>query len=78
MQISILLWKEDLETVIEKSDNFFSVQTRYNYWLRFDGLKKTISMIPYDHSELEQYRIEKKRQFLIDKSNDYVKMVALI
>ena len=33
------------------------------YWLSYDGLKKIISMNTYDHLELEQMIIEKKRHF---------------
>ena len=36
------------------------------YWLSYDGLRKIISMKPYDHLESEQTRRDEKRHFLID------------
>ena len=67
IQTSISLWKEDLETVIENNEGLFSSEIDYYYWFSFDGLKSIISLKPFEHFESEKTRIEKKRQFLIDK-----------
>ena len=36
-------------------------EEKYYYWLSHYGLKKVISMNPYDHLESEQTRIEKEK-----------------
>ena len=41
IQTSIQLWKEDLETVLEKNEMFFKWKKAY-YWLSYDGLKTFI------------------------------------
>ena len=46
IQISISIWKEYLETMIE--NNQWLCESSY-YWLRLDGLKSIISMNPYEH-----------------------------
>ena len=66
IQISISLWKEDLENVIENNERLCLSETNYYYWLSFDGLKSIISMNPYEHLESGETRIENKSQFLID------------
>ena len=40
IQISISLWKDDLETMMEKNEIFCSSETNSYYWLSFDGFKK--------------------------------------
>ena len=59
IQTSISLWKEDLETVIENNQNLCSSETNSYYWLRFDGLKRIISMNPYDHLQSEKTILKK-------------------
>ena len=65
IQTSISLWKEDLETVIQKNKQMVQVKNVY-YWLSYDGLKKIIPNNPYDRLESEQTGIEKKIHFIID------------
>ena len=46
----ISLWKEDLDTVMENNEKSSSEKNSY-YWLSYDGIKKYISMILYEHLE---------------------------
>ena len=39
IQISILLWKEYLETVIKNNNKLCSSETNSYYWLNFYGIK---------------------------------------
>ena len=48
------------------------------YWLSYDGLKKIISINPYDNLESEQTRIEKRDILLLTTSNVYAIMVGCI
>ena len=63
IQTGILLWKEDLETVMEKIYKLCSSETDSYYWLIFDGIKQIISMNPYEYLESEKTIIEKKDIF---------------
>ena len=46
IQSSISLWKEYLDTMIEKNQRL--CESSY-YWLSLDRLKSIISMNPYEH-----------------------------
>ena len=42
------------------------IESNTHHWLSLDGLKSIISMNPYEHFILEELRIKKKSQYLID------------
>ena len=68
---SNLLWKEDLETMIENIERLCSSETNSYDWLRFDWLKSIISMKPFEYLESEETRIENKRNVLIDNRQNF-------
>ena len=47
IQSSISLWKEYLETMIEKNQWLCASESNSYFWLSLDGLKCIISMDPY-------------------------------
>ena len=51
IQTSISLRKEYLETVIENNERLCSSESKYYYWLSFDGLKPIISINPVEYLE---------------------------
>ena len=59
------MWKDKLETVIENNERTFSNENKYYYWLRYNRLKKIISMNPYKNLESENMKIDEMRDFLI-------------
>ena len=54
LQISISLWKDYLETIIENNECLCSSESNSYYWLSMDGLKPIISMNPYEHLQSEK------------------------
>ena len=65
-----MLWKEYLETTIEKNEWLCASESNSYYWLSLDWLKSIISMNPYEHLLSEKSRIENKIQFLIDNKQN--------
>ena len=58
IQSSILLWKEYLETMMEKNPFLCESESNSYHSLSLDGLKSIISMNPYEHLLSEQSRIK--------------------
>ena len=61
--------------LLKITKNLFQVKKSY-YWLSYDGIKKIITINPYDNLESEQMRKTKRDIFLLDILNVCVVMVA--
>ena len=57
---------DELKTIIEHTEKTCSSEEDSYYWLSYYGLKKIVSMNPYDHLESEQKRKDEKRHFFIE------------
>ena len=57
--------KGELDYIIEKNEIICSIENKSYYWLRYDGIKKMISMNSYGHLYSGQKRRDEREILLL-------------